>query len=204
MINELDNFRKYAIQGGITAPLCDEYRTLWRGCGHNKGKLVRLAMRQQSIPYFLSHCYHGKGLSKEYILEEFHDFINENTNDAQIMDCDGVDGYEYALYVGFSALNKRNADVSCFMWSLVPTYEILATRAQILYVGCDSHIHLSLGGYNSITIYLFDQSTVTIDDMDDTSNVLCYKYSNDCQLIRGTYCTCNESQIKQYNKQLIL
>lgn len=204
MIDELDKFRKYAIQGGITAPLCNEYRTLWRGCGHNKAKLANLVMQQQAIPYFVTHCYEGKGLTKDYIKEEFGDFINESTEKAIIHDSDGVAGYEYALYVDFKALNKRNADVSCFMWSNVPLYEIKATKAQILYVSCDSNINLSLSCYNNVTIYLFDKSSVTITDMDDTSNVLVYKYSKDCNIYTGTYCTCENSHIKQFNKQLIL
>jgi hypothetical protein len=204
MIDELDKFRKYAIQGGITAPLCNEYRTLWRGCGRNKAKLAKLAMQQQSIPYFVTHCYKGKGLTKGYIKEEFGDFINESNEMAIIHDSDGVAGYEYALYVDFKALNKRNADVSCFMWSNVPLYEIKPTKAQILYIACDSNINLSLSGYNNVTIYLFDKSTVTITDMDDTSNLLVYKYSNDCNIHMGRYCTCANSHIKQFNKQLVL
>lgn len=204
MINELDNFRKYAIQGGITAPLCDEYRELWRACGKNKEKLMQLALRQQSIPYFVTHCYEGKGLSMEFITNEFKDYINENTKKAIFHDCDCVKGYEYSLYVDFKALNKLNTDISCFMWSNVPLYEIKAVRAQILYIACNSHVKLSLNGYNNIMVYLFDESTITIEDMDDTSKIIIYKFSNNCNVEYGKFFITNENNVKQFNKQLIL
>lgn len=204
MIDELTKFRKYAIQGGITAPLCDEYRQAWRACGHNKQKLMQLALRQQSIPYLITHCKKGYGLSKEYILENFKDFVNENTELAKIKDCDLVKGYEYSLYVDFKGSNKLCSDVSCVMWSSVPTWEIKRYKGQILYVGCSSHVNIILGGFNSVMIYLFDDSQITIDDMDDTSTLTIYKYSNNCKVNFGKYFISQLSNVKQFNKELTL
>ena len=204
MIDEMTYFRKNAIQGGITAPLCNEYRKLWRSCGNDKQKLVNLVLRQQSIPYFITHCYKGKGLSKEYILENFHDFINENTDLALVKDCDLVKGYDYSLYVDFKGQNSLTTDVSCIMWSSVPLWEINRHHGQILYVGCDSHVNIILGGWNNVMIYLFDDSSITIDDMDDTSSLTIYKYSNDCKVNFGKYFISQLNNVKQYNKQLIL
>ena len=57
--NEMFSFYKAALQGAITSPLCADYKNEWRGCGNDKDKLVKLVMRQQSLPYFITHCYNG-------------------------------------------------------------------------------------------------------------------------------------------------
>ena len=76
MEREMFMFYKNALSGALTAPLCADYTSEWRGCKDDKAKLVKLVMRQQSLPYFITHCYQGKGLSKDYILNNFREYIN--------------------------------------------------------------------------------------------------------------------------------
>ena len=87
--DEMFTFYKNALQGTLTKPLCDEYRNEWRSCGDDKERLVRLVMRQQSIPYFMAHCHDGKGLGKEYLMRTFRNYINGKM---EISDADGGDG----------------------------------------------------------------------------------------------------------------
>ena len=174
--NEMFFFYKNALQGAITSPLCAEYKNEWRGCGDNKEKLVKLVLRQQSQPYFLSHCYQGKGLSKEYILKEYGDFINGNR---VINDADGVDGYTYSLYVGYNGDFSVPTNICTMMWCNNTNVTIEKTRCPTLYVGVNSDVHISLDGFNCPRIYLFDNSKVTIDDGDMESKVIIYKYSKD-------------------------
>ena len=139
--NEMFSFYKAALQGAITSPLCADYKSEWRGCGNDKDKLVKLVMRQQSLPYFITHCYKGKGLSKEYIQRTFADYINESTKKAVIFDADGVKGYTYSIYVAFEGIFKAVTDVLTAMWCNNTSVTIRKAKCPILYVGCGSTVH---------------------------------------------------------------
>lgn len=194
MAQDLFNYYKHALSNG----LCSEYKGRWRACHDNKEQLVKLVMAQQSLPHFIHYCYNGMGLSKEYIQETFGDYINGN---AVINDADGVAGYTYSLYVGFKGVFKAATDVLAFMWCSNTSCTINVAKSPVIYFGCGSHIHLSLDGYNCPHIYLFDDSKVTIDDADEDSKVVIYKYSDKAQVELGKYCLAN---VKVFNKELRL
>lgn len=193
MAQDLFNYYKHALSNG----LCSEYKGRWRACHDNKEQLVKLVMAQQSLPHFIYYCYNGMGLSKEYIQETFGDYINGN---AVINDADGVDGYTYSLYVGFKGDFKAAVDVLAFMWCST-SCTVNVTKSPVIYIGCGSHVHLSLDGYNCPHIYLFDDSKVTIDDADEDSKVVIYKYSDKAQVELGKYCL---ADVKVFNKELRL
>ena len=199
--NEMFSFYKAALQGAITSPLCADYKNEWRGCGNDKDKLVKLVMRQQSLPYFITHCYNGKGLSKEYIQKTFADYINESTKKAVIFDADGVKGYTYSIYVAFEGVFKAVTDVLTMMWCNNTNVTISKAKCPILYVGCGSTVHLTCEGFNSPKIYLFDDSKVILDDVDETCDVIVYKYSPNAQVELGKYALGN---VKVFDKQLKL
>lgn len=194
MAQDLFNYYKHALSNG----LCSEYKGRWRACHDNKEQLVKLVMAQQSLPHFIYYCYNGMGLSKEYIQETFGDYINGNS---VINDADGVDGYTYSLYVGFKGDFKAAVDVLSLMWCNNTNVTVETSKCPVIYVGCGSHVHLSLGGYNCPHIYLFDDSKVTIDDADEDSKVVIYKYSDKAQVELGKYCL---ADVKVFDKQLKL
>ena len=194
MAQDLFNYYKHALSNG----LCSEYKGRWRACHDNKEQLVKLVMAQQSLPHFIHYCYNGMGLSKEYIQETFGDYINGN---AVINDADGVDGYTYSLYVGFKGDFKAAVDVLSIMWCKNTNVTVETSKCPVIYVGCGSHVHLSLDGYNCPHIYLFDDSKVTIDDTDEDSKVVIYKYSDKAQVELGKYCL---ADVKVFDKQLKL
>lgn len=184
-MNELEQFYKNALMGSISEPLCDEYKNYWRMAHGDKEKLVRLALRQQSLPFFISYCNCGKGVSKDFILENFGKEINGTKH----LNCDGVDGnYEYAMYVAKKGICSHVGDVSAWLWCDCPRVEIEATRSETLYVGCNSKIQLSCDGYNSIIVYLFDESIIEVEDLDENSTLLVYKFSDMCRVKEGRYC----------------
>lgn len=191
---DLFNYYKNALTNG----LCGEYKGRWQACGQDKDKLVKLVLAQQCLPHFIYYCYNGVGLSKEYILENFGDYINGKKI---IQDADGVQGYTYSLYVAFKGIFKADTDVLALMWATNSTIEIKATKSPILYVGACSSIHLLLNGHNHPRIYLFDDSTIELDDGDETSNVIIYKYSKKANVKIGKYCL---SEIKVFDKELKL
>ena len=199
MKNEMFDFYKFALQGVLTNPLCADYKNEWRGCNNEKEKLVKLVMRQQSLPYFITHCHQGKGLSKEYILSEFGDFVNGKR---QILDADNVSGYTYSIYVAFKGVCKPDNDVSAFMWCDNTTLTINTAKCPIIYVGCGSELHLVCDGYNSPKIYLFDDSKLIIDDADDTSSIIVYNYGKNACVDVGKFCT--TQNLRVFSKELRL
>lgn len=199
MNNEMFDFRKNAMLGKISSkPLCAEYKAAWRACGDDKELLVRLALQQQSIPYFSHACYEQLGVTREYILENFADYINGRKTFDNV---EGVFGFTYQIYVSHDQDFDVTADVTTLMWCQDITLNIKESKCPTLYVSNNSDIHVTLDGCNSIRIYLFDESRVTIDDSDDTCDVLVYKYNNRATVEIGKYGLAN---VKIFNKQLKL
>lgn len=194
------DFYKNALSGAITTPLCADYINEWRNCGDDKGRLMQLALRQQSLPYFISHCHSGKGLSKNYILENFGEYINQGEKSI-IQDADGVQGYTSAMYVAFNTIFNATTDVLALMWCYCAHVIIDATKSPILYVGANSSIHISCDGYNCPKIYLFDTSKIVLYDVDEGSKVVVYKYSDDAVVEKGKFCL---GEVKEFRKELRL
>lgn len=193
-------FNKNAILGNISGePLCADYKQRWRMCGDDKEKLVNLAMMQQSLPYFVTACHNGLGLTKEYIKEHFKEYINGKI----LNDCDGVKGYTYALYVDWDYENDLNieTDVASIMWTMGANIVVPQTKAPTIYISNRSNVHLVCDGYNSINVKLFDDSVLTIEDFDEDSNVVVYKYGGGAKVELGKYCL---GSVKVFPKELRL
>ena len=196
MDKELFEFQRNALSGKIAEPLCSEYKAAWRSCGDDKEKLVRLALKQQSTPYVSTACYRNLGVSKAYILNNFGEHINGRT----FNDVEGVEGYTYQLWVGYDDDIEITSDVISLMWveSRVFVPEI---KCPTLYLSNYSSVYLTLNGYNSVHIYLFDESKVVVDDADESCEVVVYKYSSKADVVIGNYCF---GKVKIFNKQLKL
>ena len=199
-MNELFEFQKSALQGVLTDPLCAEYKQEWRKCGDDKLKLITLSLRQQSIPFVVTHCYKGKGLTRDYIKEQFGEYINGYT----VHDADGCTGYTYGLYVDYDYDNELvvDKDVASLMWCEDVQAVVPLTKAPTVYVSNNSHINLVCDGYNSVRVYLFDESTVTLEDVDEDSNVIIYRYSDDAKVNIGQFCL--STKVREFRKQLKL
>lgn len=192
-MNEMMFFQKNALLNN----LCGEWKNMWKACKNNKEKLVRLSLMQQSIPFFASYCYNGNGLSKDYILGEFKDYINGKI----LQDCDNVKGYSYRLFVGYTDDIREQADVTHLMWSDIPIYVVERYKCPILYISNKSTVSLIADGYNYIRVYLFDESELVIEDLDEESTVIVYKYSDKCKVTKGKYCL---GKVNEFEKTLRL
>ena len=186
-------FRKNALLNN----LCKEWDNMWRSCKGDKEKLVRLVLMQQSLPYFADYCYRGKGLSKEYILNEFADQINGVTHH----DCDEVKGYDYSLYVGYTDEIIGSVDVCSMMWCDIPQYVVKARKCPILYISNKSRVNLVCEGYSYVRVYLFDESELTVEDTDENTDIIVYKYSDKCSVNKGQFCL---GRVNEFEKQLRL
>lgn len=199
-MDELLEFKKSAILGKISGqPLCEEYKAFLRKCGNDKEMLVRLALMQQCIPYFSTACYKGLGLTKDYIKQEFKDYING----VVFNDCDDVKGYTYSLYVDWDYENDLNisTDVSSIMWTVGASVVVPKCKCPNIYVSNGSDISLVCEGFNTVNIKLFDRSVLTVEDLDESSDVVVYRYSKDAKVELGKYCL---GMVKVFDKELRL
>lgn len=192
-MDEMIFFRKNA----ILSNLCKEYNDKWASCRGDKDKLMRLVLMRQSAPFFANYCYNGRGLTKDYCKREFGDYINGHV----FNDVDGVDGFTSAMYIDPPTGFEISADTAQLLWCNNIDVIIPQTKCPTLYISNSSDVHISCEGYNSPKIYLFDDSTVSIDDADDTCDVVIYKYSDDATVNTGKFCL---KEPKVFNKKLRL
>lgn len=193
-MNALDRYYKNALLNN----LCGEYKNDWKAAKNDKEKLVRLALCQQSIPHVATFAYNGIGLTKDYVMGEFADYINNVIH----YDCDNVKGYSYRLYAGWDGDEiTEQTDVTHFMWSNVSSIVVEKYKCPTLYISNKSKVCVSCDGYNYIRVYLFDESELVIDDLDSESVVIVYKYSDKCKVTKGKYCL---GKVNEFEKQLRL
>lgn len=192
-MDEMIFFRKNA----ILSNLCKEYNDKWASCHGDKDKLMRLVLMRQSAPFFADYCYNGRGLTKDYCKREFGDYINGR----MFNDVDGVDGFTSAMYIDPSTDLEISSDTAQLLWCNNINVIIPQTKCPTLYVSNNSDVHFVLDGYNSIRIYLFDESKVMIDDADETCDVLVYKYNSRAQVDFGKFCF---GKVKIFDKTLRL
>lgn len=192
-------FKKNALLGNISAePLCQAYKQAWRMCGDDKEMLVKLALKQQSIPYLSHACYERMGLTKEYILNNFGELINGKRTFENV---EGVDGYTYQLYVGYDKDFEITADVTSLMWCNGSQIVIKPTKCPIIYLSNKSNVHIVGEGFNTVNIKLFDESKLIVEDIDENSEIIVYKYSDKAAVEEGKYCF---GKVKVFNKELRL
>lgn len=186
-------------KNALLSNLCEEYKAEWRAKRNDKLALIKLALRQQSLPHVASFAYQGKGITKEYMLKEFGEYLNGYV----VNDADKVKGYTYTWYVDYDYDNDIDVtcDVTHISWTKDKTLVVPKCKAPILYVSNKSNVTIVGDGYNSITIYLFDESKVTLEDFDEESTVTVYKYSDKCEVEQGKFCF---GKVKEFSKELRL
>jgi hypothetical protein len=200
MDKEMFEFERNALLGNVSGqPLCADYKSALRQCGNDKEMLIRLALRQQSMPFFSTACYKKLGFTKEYIKKEFKDYINGYV----VKNADGVEGYTYGLYVDWDYENDLDVivDVCSVMWTVGANIVVPVTKCPTLYVSNHSNVHLVCDGYNTVNVKLFDKSKITIEDLDEKSSVVVYKYSDDAMVELGKFCL---GKVNVFNKELRL
>lgn len=198
-MDKLLEFKKNAILGKISGqPLCEEYKAALRKCGNNKELLVRLALMQQCTPYFSHACYESMGLTKEYILNNFGELINGKRTFENV---EGVDGYTYQLYAGYDKDFEITADVTSLMWCNGSQIVIKPTKCPTVYISNKSKVRLVCDGYNTVNVKLFDESKLIVEDIDENSEIIVYKYSDKATVEEGKYCF---GKVKVFNKELRL
>ena len=188
------NFLKDAYSNG----LCNEYKDELRRCHEDKLELMRLAMRQQSIPFVATKMFEGV-VKKDYLLNTFGDYLNGYV----LKDCDNVKDYTYTWYVGYDYANDIEVKTDVVHISCTDSAQVVVeqTKCPTLYISNNSKVNLVCEGYNSVRVYLLDNSKLVIDDIDEESTVTIYKYSDKCEVEQGKFCF---GKVKIFNKTLRL
>jgi len=184
-------------RNSLARNLCRGYSDEFKKDLENKEELFRLCLRQQSIPYFATACYQQWGLNIDFIKTRYKEFINGKY---LAKDCDKVKGYTYELWCSNLKPINTNSDVLHAMQCNCEI-NIPITKCPTLYISNKSNIIINSEGYNSIRLYLFDESIININDLDKDSNILIYKYSKDCNVIINNNC---DGKVKQFDKELRL
>lgn len=198
MKDEMFMFRRNASLNNLG----EDWKNMWRESMGDKEKLVKLSLMQQSIPFFATYCHEGMGLSKAYIINTFKDYINGYT----IKDADDVKGYTYGLYVSPQTESDDgeinvDKDVSHFMFTKDVTLIVSRTKCPTIYVSNGSNVRLICDGYNSVRIYLFDDSRVEVEDAGGECSVTAYLYSEESDVTLGAYAFVD---VKKFRKKLKL
>lgn len=194
MDKEFLNFLKDAYSNG----LCKEYRDEIRNCHDDKLQLVRLAMRQQSCPWMATKMYEGV-ITTDYLLNTFGEYLNGYV----LKDCDNVAGYNYMWFVDWDYANDivASADVFHVSHTVGANVVIPTSKCPTIYLSNRSNVHIVGEGFNTVNIKLFDESKITVDDIDKDSEVIVYKYSDNAAVEEGKFCL---GKVKVFNKELRL
>ena len=103
------------------------------------------------------------------------------------------------MFVDAPTSVEMRVDVAQFLWCNNTRIAIEKTKCPTLYVSNHSNVELVLQGFNTPRIYLFDDSVLNINDADDESMVVVYKYSRNAKVNVGKYCLCD---VKVHEKEL--
>ena len=195
----MDRINEY-YKNALLDNLCTEYKGYWAAAHGDKEKLLKLSLQQQALPHVCTYAYQGKGLTKEYLLKEYSYFINGYT----VRDADGVEGFTYGLYVDYYYDNALIAkqDVLSLMWCEGTNVIVPKCKCSTLYISNKSNVRVSCDGYNNVRIYLFDESKLILDDIDDQSSVLVYRYDDKATVELSKFCL--SEKVRIFNKELRL
>lgn len=193
----MDKEMFFFYRNSLARNLCREYSIEFQKDLNDNEKLFCLCLRQQSIPYFATACYQKWGLDYAFLKDKFKDYLNGKYT---ANNCDGVSGYTYQLWCD----NKDEIDINCDIVHVMDctcNVNVHKTKCPTIYVSNTSSIKVNARGYNTVRIYIFDDSNVSIDNLDEYSTILVYKYSKDCNVTIGDNC---KGEIKQFDKELRL
>lgn len=193
MDNELFMFYR----NSLSRNLCREYSDMFKKNLGDKKRMISLAMQQQSIPYVATSIYEGWGVDIGYLKNNYKGYINGRYS---LKDCDMVQGYSYELWCDYKASMKVKTDI-VHMVQCECDVNVRQTKCPTIYVSNKSNINLKSQGYNTIIVYLFDDSIINIDNTDSNTNIIVYKYSDNAKVIIGDK---NEGKIKKFDKTLRL
>lgn len=159
MDNELLTMKRNAVMLG----LCGKYKGMWDNA-ESKKSLMDIALDANGVEFLCEACTDGWGLSTEFLLKEFSDYVNGNYMSNR-------NGYTSAMYVGYGryaemppydgivSTTTLTVLIDCTIFLTIPKYTVCK-----IYVcrGCD--IEIKCSGKCDIYVYGNDTSIVCSGD----------------------------------------
>lgn len=171
-MNDLSFFKNEAFNRN----LCSQYVDLWASA-KNKQMLYNLSMRYNSIRYIALSIYEGWGVSLDYILSEFKDYINGKEVATIYLDDNlQADGLMYVC------LNDTSIDMNVDVVNIIKCNNLTINTnryATQLHINNDSHCKLNIASDGNIMIYLYDTSTIDLGKLRKGQRVFIYDYRHD-------------------------
>lgn len=167
MLNELLTLKRNAVMLG----LCDEYKAEWNEA-KDKKNLVDMALDANGVEFMAKSVAEGWGLSKDYILGNFGDYVNEG----YVRD---KGGYTSKLYVDYGGdifqPATLNLLIGCNTSVLVPEYsvcKIYVCGMSNVRINCAGKCYVYVyGGYNDVK-YSGDVTVEEIAKPDEPNKIM--------------------------------
>jgi len=144
--NEIDllTLKRNALRLG----LCGQYKGKWDGC-NSKQDLVRMALDSNGIEFMADSIAFGWGLSKDYLLREFGEFMNGFYRCRE-------KGYTSEMYIG--------------------AHGVLSVKSTLLLIGYCDDLEIEIPEHTVCRIYVCGGSRVRIENK---GSVEIYEYGTD-------------------------
>ena len=182
-------------KNSLSRDLCKEYSNLFKKRGDDKDELFKLCMERQSIPYLATSIYEGWGVSIDYLKEAYKRYLNGRYT---LNALSGGQSYSYQLWCDYRGSMKVKS-ATTHLLRCTGDAEIQKNTCPYIYISNKSNINIKPQGYNTVFIYLFDESIVNIDNTNEFSNIIIYRYSDNTKVIAG-----DTMNVKQFDKTLRL
>src|SRR5574344_2118435 len=156
--------------------LCSSFAILWGQC-KTKEDYVKLSLIPQSIPYVATSSYEGWGLSTDDICNNFSHIINGKKNNKN---------------------KKIRENIIHIMETLNSTFVVEKTQCPMIYVSNNSNIKIEANGFNTISLFVFDNCFVDVSNIASNTKILITKYSSNCTVVSNE----NNDNITYFNKPL--
>lgn len=125
--------------------LCDEYKDKWDKCS-TKRDLVKMALDSNGIEFMADSIAFGWGMSKEYLLKEFGEFMNG------LFICD-EGGYTSEMFVGAHGVVKSRSTL--MLVAYCDDLEIIVPENTFcrIYVCGGSKVYMNSFGVAYLVVY---------------------------------------------------
>lgn len=164
-------------ENSLTRDLCSNYSVAIAETMNDKRKLFELSLTNKGNIYIGTSTFEGWGMDIEYMKKHWANYINGQykLDEKGILSSMYIDYHEDIISDNYIHLCRCKANV------FIPNNKV----ANIV-VSNSSDIIIDMVDFNIVYLYLLDDSKVHISSIPDKSDVVCYRYSEECTIIIGS------------------
>lgn len=149
-------------RNSILMGLCKKYKEKWDLCS-NKKQLVDMSLDINGVEFMADSIAFGWGLSKEYLQEEFGEFMNGNYQSEE-------NGYTSEMFIGASGITRVKSTLLLVAYCDDLEIEIPEYMACRIYVCGGSRVQIRNRGH--VEIYEYGQgNTIAMIEYDGSNSL---------------------------------